>query len=94
MGDGSSWQRYTCRPPLRCQLHVDPLELLLRVMPEDPLEHDASYALLLQNGVPCPPDCELDGPLLVFAQCAGVRDDKLFFFSTERGAAGYSYGMY
>jgi len=66
----------------------------LRVIPEEPLEHDTCYAILLQNGVPCPPDFELDGPLLGFSNSAGVRHDKLLFFTTEKGSAGYDYGMY
>ena len=90
MGDGASWQRYTTSPPRACLLHVDPIEMFLRIIPEDPLEHDCSYAILLQNGVPCPPDFELDGPLLGFSNSAGVRHDKLIFFNTEKGAAGYN----
>jgi hypothetical protein len=92
LGDGASWQRYTERPPVACLLHLDPLEMQLRLVPEEPLEAGSCYAVLLQHGVPCPPDCELDGPLLGFANSAGVRADKLLFFSTEKGAGGY--GMY
>jgi hypothetical protein len=88
-GDGSSWQRYTVHPPVPCLLHLDATDpLLLRVMPEqegkEGLDFDSSYALLLQNGVPCLPDSELDGPLLSFSHCAGVGEDKLIFFSTEK----------
>lgn len=88
-GDGSSWQRYTDHPPLPCMVHVEPLDYLARIMPDSPLEADCYYALLLQNGVPCPPDCELDGPLLNFSHCPGVGDDKLFFFSTEKESSAY-----
>ena len=93
-GDGASWQRYTESPPIPCMLHIDPLEYLLRIIPHSPLEHDTCYAVLLQNGVPCPPDFELDGPLMSFTHSSAVGDDKLIFFCTERGDDNYSFGMF
>lgn len=85
-GDEDSWQRYTNRLPVPCNVIVssffDPTPHVIRIYPHEPLQPNTQYAILLQNNVPVRP---LEMPhytIDFFSESTG--DDKIIMFKTEK----------